>query len=338
MSQGLISFSTYVILNPGLTVPYIRVTNGSNSVEITPTTSIAATGATGTRGPTGAAGPAGTRGFVGPAGPTGASTTGSTGFTGSTGCTGFTGSTGETGSTGITGPTGVTGPSGDTGPTGLTGDSGSTGPTGVTGPIGETGPPGSTTNTGATGPIGPTGYTGDTGPQGTPGTAVNTGATGPTITPVLGTGNSVIYDTSLAAFYYNSSLNVTSSYIECAAPLEVNRTVQTFSTICSFSTNSFMFDWSQNSVWMLSSLSTNFTANFINLPTVENKSYIVLLNLLQSDYPYFTSTIQVNSNPVTVKWANDTVPTPAANKVELEAFTLFYFNGWISLGQYTSFG
>lgn len=281
-------------------------------------------GAFSAAGPTGAMGP---RGNTGPQG-----VTGPTGMTGPTGPTGNTGSTGPTGETGSTGPTGAMG---DTGPTG---DTGAMGPTGDTGPTGMQGLPGTATNTGATGP---TGSTGCTGPQGTPGSASNTGATGPTgpaVNPNLGVGSAVFFDTNQSQLVYNSSLNITPTFIQSVLPLEVNRTIQTFSTLTTFSTNSFTFDWSQNSVWTLSSLSTNFTANFINLPTVENKSYVVLLNLLQSDYPYFTSTLQVNNSTVAIKWANGVVPTPAANKVEIESFSLFYFQGWISLGQYVSFG
>jgi hypothetical protein len=297
MSQGLLNFSTFVVVKPGLTVPVLRVTDGGNIVEITPTTQINIPGPTGSVGPSGQQGEIGPRGFAGPAG-----------------------AIGPTGVSGVTGPTGITGP------------------TGLQGPTGVTGPAGAACNTGATGETGPTGHSGPTGPSGL---ATNTGATGPTgpqVVPTLGVGSATFWNTANSALFYNSSLNVNSTYIECAAPLEVNRTVQTFSTIRNFSTNSFVFDWAKNSVWVLSSLSTNFTANFINIPEVQNKSYVVLLNILQSGSPYFTSSLQVNNSTVSIKWANGTVPTPAANKVELESFTLFYFDGWISLGQYASFG
>jgi hypothetical protein len=260
MSQGLLSFSTYVVLNPGLTVPYLRVSNGVNTVEITPSTIINAVGATGALGPTGPQGNAGLRGFVGPIG-----------------------------ATGVTGPTGFTGPFG-------------LGPTGSTGPSGFTGP------------------------------------TGPSIQPNLGVGNALFFNPNDTTIYYNSSLNITPSTVQSVLPFEVSRTIQTFSTITNVQNDSLTFDWSRNSVWTLSSLSTNFTANFINIPSNENKSYVVLLNLLQANYPFYTSTIKINSNDAEIRWANGVTPNPSANKVELESFTLFYMNQWIALGQYVSFG
>ena len=287
MSEGYINFSTYINLNPGLTVPYIRVQGGGNAVEITPTTVINATGATGPAGPAGAVGAQGPRGYVG---------------------AGATGPTGTRGLTGFTGPTGVTGPNGEA------------------------------TNTGATGTTGPSG---PTGPQGIPGTSSGTGATGPTGTmPSLtqGIGDGVFYNAINNNYVYNSTLSVSSTFIQSSQPHIVNQTVQTFSTLTQVSSVSINFDWRQNSVWTLSSISTNFNANFVNLPTNDNRSYVVLLNLLQAGFPYYASTLQVNNSTVSIRWANGTAPTPSANKVELESFTLFYVNGWISLGQYVSFG
>lgn len=275
MSQGLINFSTYINLNPGLTVPYLRVESGPNAVEITPTTVINATGATGAMGPTGAMGAMGPRGYAGQS---------------------------------------------------------------------LTGPPGSTTNTGATGPsgprglTGPTGATGPTGTKGADGTACNTGATGPAPNPSLGVGNGVFFNPITSNWAYNSTFLVTSSFIQSVQPHRVNQTIQEFSTLRAVSSPIVNFDWQRNSVWTLSSLSTNFTANFTNIPTNTNQSYVVLLNLLQSGFPYFASTVQVNNSSVSVKWANGISPVPTANKVELESFTLFYVDGWITLGQYVSFG
>jgi hypothetical protein len=275
MSQGLINFSTYINLNPGLTVPYIRVESGPNAIEITPTTIINATGPAGPMGPTGAAGAQGPRGYAGQS---------------------------------------ITGPAGSASNTGATGAQGRTGPTGAVGPTGSRGADGTACNTGAIGP------------------------TGPFPIPILGTGNSVLYNPTTSSWFHNSTLSITSTFIQSAQPHLVNQTIQQFSTLTTVSSPTINFDWSQNSVWTLSSLSTNFTANFQNLPVNDSRSYVVLFNILQAGYPYYASTVQVNNSTVSVRWANGSAPTPSANKVELESFTLFYVNGWITLGQYVSFG
>ncbi len=163
MSEGTISFSTNsLVLDPGLVVPYIRVTDGINNAHIYPTTVISSstgpTGPLGNTGPQGITGPAGRQGNIGPPGlslpgPTGP--TGKDGMKGVAGCIGPTGADGIKGVMGPTGADGMKGIMGNTGPTGSTGADGPTGPTGADGPTGSSGDTGDTGNTGDTGPTGP---------------------------------------------------------------------------------------------------------------------------------------------------------------------------------------
>ncbi len=98
-------------------------------------------------------------------------------------------------------------------------------------------------------------------------------------------------------------------------------------------------DWNVGSVWYHSSIGSNFTTNITNLPTTDNRSYVVVMNLVQGATPYYTSTLQIGGSATTIRWANNTIPTPAASKFEIESLTLFRNGGtWTALGQYTSFG
>ena len=168
MSEGTISFSTNsLVLDPGLVVPYIRVTDGINNAHIYPTTVISSstgpTGPLGNTGPQGITGPAGRQGNIGPPG---LSLPGPTGPTGKDGMKGVAGCIGPTGADGIKG---VMGPTGADGMKGIMGNTGPTGADGMKGIMGNTGPTGSTGADGPTGPTGadgPTGSSGDTGPTG----------------------------------------------------------------------------------------------------------------------------------------------------------------------------
>jgi hypothetical protein len=330
-----------------------------------------AVGATGVTGPTGRTGWTGWTGFTGPTG-----NQGSTGFTGPTGSQGTTGNTGATGFTGsqgaggATGPTGSQGTTGNTGATGATGSQGATGPTGSLGVTGNTGATGPTGAGGATGATGPTGVTGNTGPTGATGATGPTGATGATgiAGPTGGTlpggtiganGSVVIYDpNTLPNYFFNSSLGVSISSISVAnnlipavgssyalgsatnpwGSMFVTSTGETLSTI----TNAFStvnHDWNTGSVFYHSSISTNFTTNIINIPSTNNRSYVVVLNLEQNSTARYSSTLLVNGAAATINWINGTLPTPAANKYEIESLTLYrVFNAWRVLGQYASFG
>jgi hypothetical protein len=227
---------------------------------------------------------------------------------GSTGNTGSTGSTGPTGSTGSTGATGNTGPTGMTG-FGATGPTGPTGMTGfgATGPTGPTGPTG-ITGFGATGPTGPTGMTGF-------------GATGPTgSTFTGGTVNNITVSGTSELQQINEVLNTKTS-----------------------ATGVVVHDWSTGAIFYHSSISANFTANITNLPSTNLRTYTITLILNQGANAYYASALQIAGTGQTINWSNNTVPTPAANKKEIQTFTLINTssNGtpsWIVFGDYGTYG
>jgi hypothetical protein len=75
------------------------------------------------------------------------------------------------------------------------------------------------------------------------------------------------------------------------------------------------------------------------MPTDANRVYTVSLILVQGATPYYANVLQIGGTPITINWANNTTPTPAANKREIETFILTYTGStWAALGQYTSFG
>ena len=250
------------------------------------------------------AGPQGVQGIQGVKGDQGIP--GVNGVTGSQGPRGIQGpgrgATGWTGPTGMTGPTGWTGPTGMTGPTGNAGsDSIVTGPTGWTGPTGMTGPAGidgSAVNTGATGPTGP------------PGTAVNTGATGP-----IG--------------FLNGTLTTT---------LSVQQIQETVIAASSPGSGPVAYDWTTGDIFYISDMTSNYTANIINLPTTNNRHYVIVFYLVQGATPYYINNLTIaGGSPLTIKWAGGSTPTAVANHIDIETFNLYYNGSWNVLGQYTSF-
>jgi hypothetical protein len=203
---------------------------------------------------------------------------------------------------------GLRGSTGYTGPVGsTTGPTGFTGPTGVTGNTGTTGPTGSTGPTGVTGNTGPTGFTGPT------------GITGPTGT-----------FTSVPEMTVNGLLSVQ----------QLQEQVQSFSGPTGSQPT---FNWANGSIFYLRGMTGNFTANITGLTPVLNKVYTTTLMLNQGATPYYASALQVAGAGQTINWQGGTVPTPAANKQEIESFTMLYgptgpTGTWTIYGQYTSFG
>jgi hypothetical protein len=100
-------------------------------------------------------------------------------------------------------------------------------------------------------------------------------------------------------------------------------------------------DWNHGAIYYISSMTGNFTANFSNIPTTANRTFVTTLFLQQNTATaYYTSTVRINGSTTQIRWADGAVPFPTANRTEVESFTIFG-NGqstWYVMGQLTSFG
>ena len=98
-------------------------------------------------------------------------------------------------------------------------------------------------------------------------------------------------------------------------------------------------DLSTGSVFYHSSISNNFTANFTNVPTTNDRALGVTLILAQGVTPYMANVLQIDGTTQTVKWVNNTTPTGTASKVDIVGFSLIRTgSAWTVLGQYSTYG
>jgi hypothetical protein len=222
------------------------------------------------------------------------------------------------------------------------------GPTGLRGFVGPTG---------IDGPRGYTGVTGYTGIQGPPGTASLTGATGytgtigPTVTfPVLFTDTSYNTITAYGGIRSDSlatnTLSTSSAYVKYINATDLSVSGQT--TVGAIAEPLSIFvssigvvthDCSKYSVFYHSDIAGDFTANFTNLPTTNNRVIVETIVLEQKAKPFYANTIKIEGTTCPIKWIFNSVPEPAENTLEIESLTLFHVgNAWNVVGQYTSFG
>ena len=281
--------------------------------------------------------PTGVIGPDGPIGPTGATgNDGLIGPTGATGIDGLIGPTGATGNDGLIGPTGATGNDGLIGPTGATGNDGSIGPTGATGNDGPIGPTGATGNDGLIGPIGPTGATGNdgTGFQ----TIYNHGQN--RILTASGS-NSAIAQSNLQ---FNGDLLSLTGGLTISGTSSMNgltilsEVIEVINTTPGATASTVVYDFSTGSNWYHSSATTNYTANFINIPTDNNRAVTLTIIINQSSTAYIPTAVQVNGSSQTIKWAGGTA-SGTANQVDIVGFTFIRSGGsWAQvLGQINTF-
>ena len=92
------------------------------------------------------------------------------------------------------------------------------------------------------------------------------------------------------------------------------------------------------SIFYHTSIGGNFTANFTNVPTDNDRKISVALVLVQGGTPYIANLVQIDNNPVTIKWVNGQVPTGSASNVNIESFTLIRTgSAWTVLGSMSTF-
>ena len=104
-------------------------------------------------------------------------------------------------------------------------------------------------------------------------------------------------------------------------------------------TSTVNYDFSAGSNWYHSSATTNFTANFTNIPTTNNKAITVTIIINQGATPYIPTALQIDGVVKTVKWAGGTV-AGSSNQIDVVGFTFIRSGSdWAQvLGQINTFG
>lgn len=92
-------------------------------------------------------------------------------------------------------------------------------------------------------------------------------------------------------------------------------------------------------VYIHTSIASNFTANFTNVPTTTGAVVNFTLVLNQGATPYMVTAVQIDGQAQTIKWVENVVPSGNANKTDLVSFNLLRISGsWVVLGSLSSFG
>lgn len=171
--------------------------------------------------------------------------------------------------------------------------------------------------TGKSGSSGTSGTSGTSGSTGTSGTAGTSGTSG--ITPST--------DLTLSGYLTVSGLTTitTATEVVNTAPGATSSTV--------------VYDASSSLVWYHGTASTNYVANFINLPTTNNRVITANIVISQGSTGYSPTSVQIEGVSQNVKWANGTYSV-SSNKVDVVGFTFMRTGATWSqvLGQISSFG
>lgn len=137
--------------------------------------------------------------------------------------------------------------------------------------------------------------------------------------------------------YLSSSLNIQGNTSFTAGIVNFQSVSQTIVPLTG-ATGVVTHNLSSGSVFFHSSISANFTANFTNVPTTDDRGIGVALILNQGGTGYLPTAVQIDGTPVTLRWAYNTVPTPSSSQIDTVSFTLIRTGAtWYVIGQHTNF-
>jgi hypothetical protein len=154
--------------------------------------------------------------------------------------------------------------------------------------------------------------------------------------------NSVVYFQTANVDSLVSSSNIAGNNISATSVstnvLNVKNVFETTNAL-SAATGTVTHNCALGQIFVHSSISANFTANFTNVTLPANNATSFTLVLNQGGTAYVPTAVQIGGQAQTVNWQGGTQPAGSANKKDVVSFSVVNNNGtFITLGQLTTFG
>ena len=139
----------------------------------------------------------------------------------------------------------------------------------------------------------------------------------------------------------NAQPNITSvgnlSSLIISGQTSIQQSVEVLNTKTS-ATGTVDHDFSTGAVFYHSSVAANFTANFTNVPTTDNRVIVISLIIVQGGTAYLPTAVQIAGVAQTIKWSGGAAPTGTASVVNTVTFALFRVSSaWSVTGVMGSF-
>lgn len=154
---------------------------------------------------------------------------------------------------------------------------------------------------------------------------------------IVGAGLTTVSSNGAAIIINTSDPTTFTSNTSFTSLIDIEAISESVTTLTG-ATGTVTHDISLGSVFYHSSIVSNFTANFTNVPTTNGKSITVAVLLSQGATGYYPNVCQINGSAVTIRWIGNVTPTPSSSKVELVVFNFIRVaSSWTVLGQLTPF-
>jgi hypothetical protein len=168
------------------------------------------------------------------------------------------------------------------------------------------------------------------------------GSTGSTTDVYIGSGQgpSTTWIQGAVRLNYNSA----SSSTTIDGPLIVNNTatLKQITEVLNTKTTAtgiVTHDFSTGTIFYHTSPSANFTIDFTNVPTTNDRTVVLTVIIVQGATPYISNAIRINGGSnLTIRWLNGIIPTGTANQVDTITFVLTRVSStWTVLASLSTF-
>jgi hypothetical protein len=103
-------------------------------------------------------------------------------------------------------------------------------------------------------------------------------------------------------------------------------------------TGTVVHDTATANVFYHTSMSANFTANFTNVPTTNNRVLTYALVLVQGATARIPSALQIDGGATVINWTGNTVPLGTVNRTDVVIFQFFRVSdAWRVIGSLGSY-
>jgi hypothetical protein len=139
-------------------------------------------------------------------------------------------------------------------------------------------------------------------------------------------------------YILTSDANGVASWTSSLAGLSLLGNSEVISTVVIATASVVVYDYSLSSLWYHGTASSNFTANFINLPTTDNRVFSASIVINQGLNGYIPNEVQIEGVTQSVKWPGGTQSGTSYN-LDIVTFNFIRTSGnWTNvIGQVASF-
>jgi hypothetical protein len=123
-----------------------------------------------------------------------------------------------------------------------------------------------------------------------------------------------------------SQLGTTASFEELtvAGPTNIQQVIEVLTTataVIAASPSTFNLDFNDGSIFYVEPEGDNFVANYLNVPTTDNRIISTTIIISQTASAYIPDTVIINGDIIPISWSSGSLPTGNANQTDIVGFS-----------------